>query len=83
MALYEGTILQMVTMAWQSKSFEIGVGVHQGSPLSPLLLITVMEETTKTIRGEGIWEQLYADDVVSTGKRKWKLWKNLTIGRLA
>ena len=30
-----------------SVNFEIEVGVHQGSVLSPLLFIVIMEETTK------------------------------------
>ena len=37
-----------------SKEFEVKVGVHQGSVLSPLLFIIVLEG----------WEDLYADDLV-------------------
>ena len=47
-----------------SKSFPVKVGVHQGSVLSPLLFIMVMEAITKYTR-EGLpWELLYADDLV-------------------
>ena len=42
--------------------------VHQGSVLSPLLFIIIMEAVTHTVR-EGLpWEMLYADDLVLVGK---------------
>ena len=48
--------------------FGVNVGVHQGSVLSPLLFIIVMEAVTHTVR-EGLpWEMLYADDLVLVGK---------------
>jgi hypothetical protein len=47
-----------------SESFAVNVGLHQGSGLSPLLFIIVMDVITKEIH-EGLpWEILYADDVV-------------------
>ena len=46
----------------------MNVGVHQGSVLSPLLFIIVMEAVTHNVR-EGLpWEILYADDLVLVGK---------------
>ena len=51
-----------------SDSFEIGVGVHQGSVLSPLLFILVMEEATRECRVGGLWELLYADDLSLTAE---------------
>ena len=48
--------------------FGVNVGVHQGSVLSPLLFIIVMEAVTHNVR-EGLpWEMLYADDLVLVGK---------------
>ena len=38
MALYRGTKSIVKTRMGMSREFEIGVGVHQGSPLSPLFI---------------------------------------------
>ena len=44
--------------------FDIKVGVHQGSVLSPLLFIIVIEALSKDLRTGLPWEILYADDLV-------------------
>ena len=49
-------------------SDEIGVGVHQGSAQSTLLFVVVMQETTREARSEGLWDLLYADDLVITAE---------------
>ena len=47
-----------------SEEFEVKVGVHQGSVLSPLLFIIVLEALSREF-GAGVpWEDLYADDLV-------------------
>ena len=46
-----------------SKEFEVGVGVHQGSVLSPLLFILVLEALSREFRTGVPWELLYADDL--------------------
>ena len=38
--------------------------VHQGSALSPLLFITVMDVLTEDVRDGTLMELLYADDLV-------------------
>lgn len=43
--------------------FEIRVGVHQGSCLSPLLFIIVMDAVSEHIGREVPWDMLYADDL--------------------
>ena len=50
--------------AGMPEEFSIEVGVHQGSSLSPLLFIVVMQEATKEERGDNLKELLYADDLV-------------------
>ena len=68
MALYRETRSRMRVAGKTSDSFEIMVGVHQGSVLSPLLLILVMEEATRECRVGGLWELLYADDLTLTAE---------------
>ena len=46
-----------------SEEFEVKVGVHQGSVLSPLLFIIVLEALSE-FRSGVPWEDLYADDLV-------------------
>ena len=46
-----------------SKELGVGVGVHQGSVLSPLLFILVLEALSRQFRTGVPWELLYADDL--------------------
>ena len=47
-----------------SEEFSVKVGVHQGSVLSPLLFIMVLEALSIEFRTGCPWELLYADDLV-------------------
>ena len=47
-----------------SEEFEVKVGVHQGSVLSPLLVIIVLEALSREFRSGVPWEDLYADDLI-------------------
>ena len=47
-----------------SEEFEVKAGVHQGSVLSPLLFIIVLEALSREFRSGVPWEDLYADDLV-------------------
>ena len=51
----------------RSESFDVKVGVHQESILSPLPFALVMDEVTKDIREGVVKEMLYADDIVLVG----------------
>ena len=81
MALYSNARSMVKTLAGTSDEFGIGVGVNQGSALSPLLFVGVMQEATREARGEGLWDLLYADDLVITAEseeeavRKFGEWK--------
>ena len=47
-----------------NKDFGVGVGVHQGSVLRPLLFILVLEVLSREFRTGVPWELFYADDLV-------------------
>ena len=47
-----------------SEEFEVKVGVHQGSVLSPLLFIIVLEAISRVFHSGVPWEDLYADHLV-------------------
>ena len=64
-----------------SEDFEVKVGVHHGSALSPLLFAIVVDMITESVRNGFMSEMLYADDLVLTSEtmeglreRFWK-WK--------
>ena len=66
MALNRETRSSVRVAGETSFDFGIEMGVHQGSVLSPLLFIVVMEEATKECRVGNPWKLLYADDPVLT-----------------
>ena len=70
MALYHNSHSRVRATAGVSGNLDIRVGVHQGSALSLLLFITVMEEATKEGRVGSPWELLYADDLVLTAETR-------------
>ena len=70
MALYGGARSSVVAAGGSSAPFEISVGVHQGSVLSPLLFNLVMEEATKDCRRGVPWDILLADDLVLTAESR-------------
>ena len=47
-----------------SEEFNVGVGVHQGSLLSPLLFFLVLEAMLREFHTGAPWELLYTDDLV-------------------
>jgi hypothetical protein len=64
-AVYEGVNTAVKVAVRESEAFPVKVGVHQGSVLSLLLFIVVMEALSREIRGVGLpWELLHADDLL-------------------
>jgi len=81
MSTYKGARTVVLTDDGVTEEFEVGVGLHQGSALSPLLFIIVMDRVSRKVRGGLPWELLYADDLVLMAQdleelkerlRKWK-----------
>ena len=87
MSLYEGCKTAILVDRELSSSFSVKVGVHQGSDLSPLLFIMVMDVLTEDVRDGSLMELLYADDLVLCGESlndvmdKYRRWKNAVEGK--
>ena len=65
------------TVYGNSKRFEVKVGTHQGSALSPLLFVIVMEAISREFRVALPWELLYADDLAVMAETEEELIKRL------
>jgi len=61
--MYTGAKTVVRTVYGNSKGFEVKVGMHQGSALSPLLFLIVMEAISREFRVALPWKLLYADDL--------------------
>ena len=87
MSLYKGCKTAVSVVGELSSSFSVKVGVHQGSALSPLLFIMVMDVLTDDVRDGSLMELLYADDLVLCGESlngvmdKYGRWKNAVEGK--
>ena len=69
MALYTEACTVVRTDAGPSESFEVKVGLHQGSVLSPLLFAAVMDVVSSKVRSGLPSEMLFADDLVIMAPR--------------
>ena len=79
MSLYEGAKARVRVGLKFSKEFEVKVGVHQGSVLSPLVFAFVVDVVMESVSNGLMSEMLYVDDLVLTkemmeGLRE-KFWK--------
>ena len=63
-AMYSGAKSKVRVNGSYSDEFEVKVGVHQGSALSQLLFIIVLEALSGEFCSSYPWELLYADDLV-------------------
>ena len=63
-AMYNNARSQVRVGCEYSEEFEVGVGVHQGSVLSSLLFIIVLEALSRDFRVGVPWELFFADDLV-------------------
>ena len=77
MSLYTGAKTVARRVYGNSKGFEVKVGMHQCSSLSSLLLVIVMETTSREFRVALPWELLYADDLAVIAETEEELTKRL------
>ena len=62
--MYEGGRTSVRMPGGVTDDFFVGMGLHQGSTLSPFLSILVMDELTQGIQDELPWCMLFADDII-------------------
>ena len=77
MSMYAVVKTVVRTVYGNSKGFEVKVGMHQGSALSPLLFVIVMEAISREFRVALPWEQLYSDDLAMIAETEEELIKRL------
>jgi hypothetical protein len=81
--MYYGAAACVKTKDDLTDYFDITIGLHQGSTLSPYLFALVMDELTKHIQVEVPWCMLFADDIVLVDEtrdgvnRKLELWREV------
>ena len=82
MSMDTGAKTVVRTVYGNNSGFEVKVGMHQSSALSPLLFVIVMEAISREFRVALPWELLYADELVVIAEteedliKRLKEWKN-------
>jgi len=77
MSMYTSARTVVRTVCGNSIDFEVKVGMRQGSALSPLLFVIVMEALSREFRVALPWEFLYANDLVVIAETEDDLSKRL------
>ena len=62
--MYRGTKTRVKTRCGRTEYFEVKVGLHQGSALSPVLFIIIMDVLAEEARTKPPWAMQCADDLV-------------------
>ena len=81
--MYDGATTTVRSAAGLTEEFKIGVGLHQGSALSPFLFAIIIDRLTKDIRKDAPWDMLFADDIVVSRRNHRELEEDLEIWRNA
>ena len=86
--MYRGATTRVKSNRGISEQFEVGIGLHQSSALSPFLFIMLVDTISQDVRTDLPWELLYADDlpiidITSTDTKNrlesWQKWQRLNI----
>ena len=67
--MYIGCRTKVRTVAGESSKFNVEVGLHHGSALSPYLFLILMDVLTERVRKEAPVSMLFADDIVLCGDK--------------
>ena len=67
--MYRGCQTKVRSAAGESGSFNVDVGMHQGSALSPYLFLILMDVLTEGVSKEVPESMMFVDDIVLCGGR--------------
>ena len=81
--IYHGATTNVRSTAGLTEEFKVGVGLHQGSALSPFFFAIIKDKLTEDIRKEARWDMLFADDIVLSRQNHRELENDLEIWRNA
>ncbi|KAK3540074.1 hypothetical protein QTP70_025389, partial [Hemibagrus guttatus] len=75
--MYERSRTVVRCAVGQTEEFNVEVGLHQGSALSPLLFAIVMDQLSEEVRQESPWTMMFADDIVICSESREQVEENL------
>ena len=76
--MYRDVTAHVASCVGDTEGFTIGVGLHQGSALSPYLFDLIMDVLSEDVRREAPWTMLFADDIVLVSETKDELHRELS-----
>ena len=81
--IYDGATTTVRSAAGLTEEFKVGVGLHQGSALSPFLFDLIIDRLMENIRKDAPWDMLFVDDIVLSIQNYRELEEDLEIWRNA
>ncbi|KAK3528365.1 hypothetical protein QTP86_034135 [Hemibagrus guttatus] len=81
--IYERSRTVVRCAVGQTEEFNVEVGLHQGSALSPFLFAIVMDQLSEEVRQESPWTIIFADDIVICSESREQVEENLERWRFA
>ncbi|KAK3518554.1 hypothetical protein QTP70_001596 [Hemibagrus guttatus] len=81
--MYERSRTVVRCAVGQTEEFNVEVGLHQGSALSPFLFAIVMDQLSEKVRQESPWTMMFADDIVICSESREQVEENLERWRFA
>ncbi|KAK3542704.1 hypothetical protein QTP86_034787 [Hemibagrus guttatus] len=75
--MYERSRTVVRCAVGQTEEFNVEVGLHQGSALSPFLFAIVMDQLLEEVRQESPWTMMFADDIVICSESREQVEENL------
>ncbi|KAK3556372.1 hypothetical protein QTP70_008008 [Hemibagrus guttatus] len=81
--MYERSRTVVRCAVGQTEEFNVEVGLHQGSALSPFLFAIVMDQLSEEVRQESPWTMMFADEIVICSENREQMEENLERWRFA